>query len=144
MRGATICFGNVLRPSQNFNPRTPCGVRRVAYSIGPTASCISIHAPHAGCDTVQNGSILGSYISIHAPHAGCDSVIFLRLDAVHQISIHAPHAGCDLSYVRLHKHTKYFNPRTPCGVRRLLWKFPSQLSAISIHAPHAGCDHFDP
>ena len=33
-----------------------------------------------------------------------------------------------------------FNPRTPCGVRRGIFK-PNRLRiAISIHAPLAGCD----
>ena len=33
----------------------------------------------------------------------------------------------------------YFNPRTPCGVRRT-YIAPSLLLEISIHAPLAGCD----
>ena len=35
---------------------------------------ISIHAPHAGCDDVKQGSRYNIRISIHAPHAGCDKV----------------------------------------------------------------------
>ena len=35
------------------------------------------------------------------------------------ISIHAPHAGCDTAWMPLPEaYGKYFNPRTPCGVRR--------------------------
>ena len=34
----------------------------------------------------------------------------------------------------------YFNPRTPCGVRRAEYVNFELSFAISIHAPHAGCD----
>ncbi len=57
----------------NFNPRTPCGVRRFFRRYGRCASQISIHAPPAGCDVVAHLIILHLiYISIHAPPAGCD------------------------------------------------------------------------
>ena len=79
----------------NFNPRTPCGVRLAADNFVYILSMISIHAPRAGCD--KNHAKLASYlikISIHAPRAGCD-----RISAYHyvskNISIHAPRAGCD-------------------------------------------------
>ena len=36
--------------------------------------------------------------------------------------------------------TGYFNPRTPCGVRRAVSGDSRQRESISIHAPHAGCD----
>ena len=79
------------------------------------------------------------------------------------ISIHAPHAGCDRGRNRLGLRSDYFNPRTPCGVRRAgngpyvfyrqdfnprtpcgVRRQRDACSAegygISIHAPHAGCD----
>ena len=78
------------------------------------------------------------------------------------ISIHAPLAGCDPRVGRGGGSIRYFNPRTPCGVRRadaikgaLDEKFQSthplrgatrrlvkrgEPVSISIHAPLAGCD----
>ena len=35
-----------------------------------------------------------------------------------RISIHAPLAGCDTASARSKRSVLYFNPRTPCGVRR--------------------------
>ena len=35
---------------QDFNPRTPCGVRRHMPARASPRSAISIHAPRAGCD----------------------------------------------------------------------------------------------
>ena len=168
----------------NFNPRTPCGVRRIKQFFafppifrfqsthplrGATCAdydikkhrCISIHAPLAGCDIVdqydfpqlenfnprtpcgvrrENPDDFCSYgvfqsthplrgatspiaceeakkiISIHAPLAGCDS---WRLNGRHEIeiSIHAPLAGCDAQCYSCPMVLRHFNPRTPCGVR---------------------------
>ena len=60
-----------LRPL-NFNPRTPCGVRRFGvfsiYEILP----ISIHAPRVGCDPAGPVHSVPTHISIHAPRVGCD------------------------------------------------------------------------
>ena len=122
-----------------FNPRTPCGVRHSLPHFAHFAIFISIHAPHAGCDTLPDGWTASrlafqsthpmrgatgqdckpfrtSVISIHAPHAGCDC----KKPTIRQkknISIHAPHAGCDEMHVCTTIHKRYFNPRTPCGVR---------------------------
>ena len=55
-------------------------------------------------------------ISIHAPHAGCDSLYQIRRRPL-PISIHAPHAGCDTQSAAMMLAQAHFNPRTPCGVR---------------------------
>mgnify|MGYP000868280404 CR=1 FL=1 len=78
------------------------------------------------------------------------------------ISIHASRAGCDTVWINSNYSSKYFNPRIPCGMRRLqLISKPRcvifqsthpvrdattidkglKLSIhISIHASRAGCD----
>jgi len=125
----------------NFNPRSPRGERHsrpLPYASSnqfqstlPTrgatprthsrwdSAAISIHAPHAGSDTVgryrtpvqinfnprsprgerRDGDVLrvfGMPISIHAPHAGSDLVLLELVYGLRYISIHAPHAGSDL------------------------------------------------
>ena len=55
-------------------------------------------------------------ISIHAPLAGCDDV-GRNDESQHPISIHAPLAGCDYKKDPRRYSQRYFNPRTPCGVR---------------------------
>ena len=42
--------GRKKRRQRNFNPRTPCGVRRDHGEDPVPSPVISIHAPHAGCD----------------------------------------------------------------------------------------------
>ena len=78
------------------------------------------------------------------------------------ISIHAPRAGCDSFPDRSIHDLRYFNPRTPCGVRpryadacrdRRVFQSTHPVRGatacinvgypvidISIHAPRAGCD----
>ena len=120
LRGATTMCSGTRSATANFNPRTPCGVRRLERTIddlrqqlfqsthplrGATVKdftliriiSISIHAPLAGCDLVVDYSAyMNQFISIHAPLAGCD-VCERDGDLCAGISIHAPLAGCDKS-----------------------------------------------
>ena len=57
-----------------------------------------------------------------------------------EISIHAPLAGCDHSACSRRRSRRYFNPRTPCGVRHVPAGCCATVAIISIHAPLAGCD----
>ena len=148
---------------------------------------ISIHAPLAGCDRNRAAQDHQDPISIHAPLAGCDvspSVVYTSparaFQSTHplrgatgdtkltvtpaKISIHAPLAGCDAWRRRSPSETAYFNPRTPCGVRRCSNRrcigcagyfnprtpcgvrpvsaaSGYRIRRISIHAPLAGCDY---
>ena len=123
---------------------------------------ISIHAPRVGCDDLStHGNVQIPLISIHAPRVGCDhSGEVLKAQTI--ISIHAPRVGCDLRPEHYWVNFWYFNPRTPCGVRRLTmpnssprlvfqsthpvwgatlpWRVQSAHLHISIHAPRVGCD----
>ena len=58
-------------------------------------------------------------ISIHATHAGGDSFRAMPLSLT-TISIHATHAGGDWTFFSLIMVPRYFNPRHPCGWRRIL------------------------
>ena len=82
------------------------------------------------------------------------------------ISIHAPLAGRDSLYSRPTSRQMHFNPRAPCGARRISWTVrppppvfqstrplrgatyrllrPTRDIAISIHAPLAGRDSLRP
>ena len=80
-------------------------------------------------------------ISIHAPLAGCDRPFPGGRRWSVPISIHAPLAGCDGLYAPDdHACLRYFNPRTPCGVRPPIASPMAKPTRISIHAPLAGCD----
>ena len=63
----------------------------------PMLRLISIHAPHARCDTKTREIMRLMSISIHAPHARCDQIAqAVGIEAQYIISIHAPHARYDL------------------------------------------------
>ena len=124
---------------------------------------ISIHAPRAGGDLgIVSGAAEAFFISIHAPRAGGD--LFCCYTALNLgISIHAPRAGGDNNnYINLYVATD-FNPRPPCGGRRICHgsrPVPQgyfnprppcggrpdgicpydDAPSISIHAPRAGGD----
>ncbi len=60
--------------------------------------------------------------------------------SMEMISTHAPHAGSDDLLVLVVAVLMYFNPRSPCGERRLGLEELIQQQQISTHAPHAGSD----
>ena len=138
---------------KDFNPRSPCGERRknLMYPSpqmqfqstlpvrGATTQrqrsfprpSISIHAPRAGSDCGAEMDGGNKYISIHAPRAGSDQT-HTTTKKRWSISIHAPRAGSDPAARRVPRPTIYFNPRSPCGERRVHGK------------PARYCMHFNP
>ena len=106
------------QPLKNFNPRTPCGVRRgsLLAANGGRAAFQSTHPLRGATSTSARSRTWRTYfnprtpcgvrrrqpefkiemkISIHAPLAGCDRVPPAGQRASRMISIHAPLAGCD-------------------------------------------------
>ena len=128
--------------AENFNPRTPYGMRHKILNFGRFVINISIHAPLTGCDDNGCGLNVVYGISIHAPLTGCDGTDrwclcivhsfqsthplrdatvfpFLSCSRLQSISIHAPLTGCDPSISLIFcSASRYFNPRTPYGMRR--------------------------
>ena len=97
VRGATRYCRNQIDRMQNFNPRTPCGVRRGRWHRGPSPARISIHAPRAGCDPGNRyPPRCGDYFNPRTP------------------------CGVRRRWHRGPSPARYFNPRTPCGVRLLV------------------------
>ena len=185
LRGATCAAPTARRPPWYFNPRAPCGARRRRSRGCPrnrrfqptrplrgATGCyisqnnvwrISTHAPLAGRDWRGGATVSTSRsISTHAPLAGRD-VDSPAQTSVSGISTHAPLAGRDTDAARLLAVPWYFNPRAPCGARRVspygrcqrecnfnprapcgarrsLHRIRSNKHQISTHAPLAGRD----
>ena len=168
-----------------FNPRSPCGERpssadcvssfhslfqstlplRGATVLArdlPGRCGISIHAPLAGSDLEQGCLTLLLPISIHAPLAGSDAGCEAVSGARSRFQSTLPLRGATRQYFGLERCDCDFNPRSPCGERRLRLGFCAILSlfqstlplrgataryssnasdhSISIHAPLAGSD----
>ena len=94
MRGATYPLYLFYSISAYFNPRTPCGVRHDISDLHAWRAVISIHAPHAGCDSalIRLSCRIGD-ISIHAPHAGCDDLYPNTVGALHGFQSTHPMRG---------------------------------------------------
>ena len=132
-------------------PRVGCDLGAFSFS---EVQHISIHAPRVGCDVFDylRYWVVGG-ISIHAPRVGCDHQTRLQ-SSLHQLfqSTH-PVWGATCTNLFFLEHApqfqsthpvwgattlsgpgspspSYFNPRTPCGVRRV----PSSANSfISLH-----------
>ena len=149
------------KPQPNFNPRTPCGVRRVRCSATRRRTIFqSTHPLRGATPSEELQTLPTAFQSTHPLRGATKSEPNTFTWGV--ISIHAPLAGCDLAVSRSSRRAANFNPRTPCGVRpesgnrRRQWEeFQSthplrgatrkrhdlhRKSEISIHAPLAGCD----
>ena len=97
----------------NFNPRHPCGWRRLVRHQCFDAWTISIHATHAG----------GEFQSTPPMRVATYEPIDEKQTKV--ISIHATHAGGDVVGVLVTFSSTNFNPRHPCG-----WRPNSSLAAL--------------
>ena len=151
MRGATRrrhqrCLGreiSIHAPhagcERNFNPRTPCGVRRAGRRRPARAATFQSTHPMRGATVSCAVNVTLQRISIHAPHAGCDPRIQLH-SAGKRISIHAPHAGCDKVLDELFRRKPEFQSTHPMRGATGRNGTLQQNERISIHAPHAGCD----
>ena len=115
MRGATCIITARINGGRDFNPRSPCGERLTVSYITFLALTISIHAPHAGSDNRIVNLANNGLISIHAPHAGSDWMPTAML-------------GC----------LSNFNPRSPCGERRDLYRFSVEQSRFQSTLPMRG------
>jgi len=78
-------------------------------------------------------------VSIHAPRAGSDVNRDNRGRRI-DVSIHAPRAGSDRLLRPVTAGVRRFNPRPPCGERRIVTYDAVDSGQVSIHAPRAGSD----
>ena len=126
---------------RGFNPRTPCGVRQIGRlavagykkfqsthslrsatnftGLSRAHSPVSIHALLAECDTmiISMNPYDNWFQSTHSLRSA--TIPFWPKPPLEAVSIHALLAECDGGQHVLPACFSGFNPRTPCGVRRL-------------------------
>ncbi len=128
--------------SHSFNPRTPCGVRLDKPTDAQKTAYVSIHALRVECDgrrrtkprreksfnprtpcgvrlydevTRAAQEVFQSTHSVwSATHADA------AIHADYCVSIHALRVECDWAAGCAASRSSGFNPRTPCGVRRVM------------------------
>ena len=99
-------------PRPYFNPRSPCGERRV-FPTNYGQAFISIRAPLAGSDIANYaGQAMGAIISIRAPLAGSDGGPDGR-PGLYVISIRAPLAGSDDEFEAMRAIWEQFQSALP-------------------------------
>ena len=118
LRGATTVLPPALPPVSYFNPRTPCGVRLAnGHAVGTDLEFQSTHPLRGATSGADSGAANCEFQSTHPLRGATHGHDVRRLLA------------------------RYFNPRTPCGVRRQKTVTRWLDRDISIHAPLAGCDY---
>ena len=139
--GSDVFSTNIASSAINFNPRSPCGERPLprrspaisqrfqstlpvwgATIVAPVLiqyHTISIHAPRVGSDCRSGGPAFSRDISIHAPRVGSDCHFWLFPAARVVFQSTLPVWGATHDIPLLPVELCDFNPRSPCGERRL-------------------------
>ena len=126
-----------------FNPRAPCGARPRksdsqlgGRSFNPRAPCGARRVPSAREKSIvtfqSTRPVRGATLSVAIPEG------FIS------VSIHAPRAGRDYGKEMRCAALLRFNPRAPCGARRVAALSRYVAGRVSIHAPRAGRDPSSP
>ena len=161
--GDAVILGECV-VERRFNPRLPCGRRRLTtHQIRPIQLFQST-PPMREATTLVTAYYVHCNVSIHASHAGGDLLLplfcmnglqfqstppmreatlgIIRSYADYQVSIHASHAGGDPVACMTRSTKSSFNPRLPCGRRPKNTVADILNMIVSIHASHAGGDLF--
>ena len=140
LRGATRATEALRMCELYFTPRAPCGARLAGQHLVGRTAVFQPTRPLRGATLSSPLFCWKERISTHAPLAGRDDTP-RALPRKPFISTHAPLAGRDdQNGLFLPRDKEYFNPRAPCGARRVPHVGKSGNVLISTHAPLAGRD----
>ena len=104
--------------AMRFNPRAPCGARPYGRQPILETACFN---PRAPCGARQRRVTVRIHILTFQstrPVRGATAIERVQNCAA-DVSIHAPRAGRDRASRALPKPYPCFNPRAPCGARRI-------------------------
>ena len=134
-RGATRGEEAAADITDNFNPRTPRGVRRITglQSLVTQVQFQSTH-PARGATKAKLAQSTMTYISIHAPREGCDTPWSGRSCGTGHFNPRTPR-GVRRRLVCGILCASYFNPRTPRGVRQSQPSTPAAPSHFNPRTP---------
>ena len=163
LRDATSMLMYQGHMNQNFNPRTPYGMRHDAPEKVDIRSWFQSTHPLRDATQAEGVLILQGDISIHAPLTGCDilrcissSIVISDFNprtpygmrplseafVMTSLSFQSTHPLRDATLFIFNSSDflTNFNPRTPYGMRLFDACFHNFFRIISIHAPLTGCD----
>ena len=139
MRGATLGADHGNDGGCDFNPRTPCGVRRGKNSTSTRRGLFQSTHPMRGATPIVKTNGTQIVISIHAPHAGCDTSSMSPFSASETLQSTHPMRGAT-STIPTRRYRAGFQSTHPMRGATFSCLKSACRPDISIHAPHAGCD----
>ena len=125
--------------ANNFNPRTPCGVRPSPRMQRTRRRTFQSTHPLRGATHLHRISKFPASISIHAPLAGCDppwkwpKAVRPKFQSTHPLrgaTVRPPFVWKGFPFQSTH----------PLRGATLMYAYRAKPRRISIHAPLAGCD----
>ena len=138
--GATGAAAGRQRRRSDFNPRSPCGERLRPRQRQPR--CRNFN-PRSPCgerryhdDIMQAGMEFQSTLPVWGATAWDRMAT-----ALFEISIHAPRVGSDKGCTLIFGASKNFNPRSPCGERRIPVCLLPRLRIFQSTLPVWGATH---
>ena len=133
---------SVKNSAFSFQPTRPLRGATIPKSVKQVSALISTHAPLAGRD--KNVSPNQSIIAVFQPTRPLRGATQKHLwnKKPNKISTHAPLAGRDEKRRRIIDSTTDFNPRAPCGARRLRRSFEIIILLFQPTRPLRGATNF--
>ena len=125
--------------ANNFNPRTPCGVRPRQNMDSRTVVTFQSTHPLRGATCAAGLTQAALAISIHAPLAGCDTSLALTLAVRMAFQSTHPLRGATLT-TSVQMVRQRFQSTHPLRGATYGCGPEADWLQISIHAPLAGCD----
>ncbi len=124
---------------RHFNPRSPCGERRRFSYYHDRTFRFQSTLPMRGATKYPQAHAYLIAISIHAPHAGSDSLMVCNSSPKNDFNPRSPcgeRRHCLIAIVIL----PLFQSTLPMRGATKMQKLINGDCLISIHAPHAGSD----
>ena len=140
MRGATEYVQEKLHGRLSFNPRAPCGARLAAFIQVVFFLFVSIHAPHAGRDTLPRiVALTGIVFQSTRPMRGATrqhggGELYERFQSTR------PMRGATADLEASRSDMEFQSTRPMRGATYLHNPSTGNVMTVSIHAPHAGRD----
>ena len=130
----------LAQPYNNFNPRSPCGERPNGGSVTLISETFQSTLPVWGAtfyviDSFRFIPVFQSTLPVWGA-TGKAVVGIIRK----QFQSTLPVWGATKRHFIRHSFNSDFNPRSPCGERRMCSEHIQRYLTISIHAPRVGSD----
>ncbi len=139
VRGATTISGWATFPRRYFNPRSPCGERRLKPHKPRSDRYFNPRSPCGERPSLLALLYTPLIFQSTLPVRGATNSVSL-LFHISSISIHAPRAGSDWISTRRALRSGRFQSTLPVRGATAEWLKKYASTPISIHAPRAGSD----